>query len=69
MFYFLTMHGVPHLHVWRGLLNFHVHLQIFLARGLQLEKTSKVANVQYIAVRLFCHFIENYNLIISNVYI
>lgn len=29
-----------------------VYLQIFLARGLQLEKTSKVANIQYIEVVL-----------------
>lgn len=28
--------------------------QVLLARGLQLEKTSKVANVQYIEV---CYFI------------
>ena len=32
------------------LLNSCAQLQVFLARGLQLEKTSKVANVQYMAV-------------------
>ena len=38
-----------------GLLNLSAQLQVFLARGLQLEKTSKAANVQYIEV-LFLSF-------------
>ena len=35
------------------LLNMYAWLQVFLARGLQLEKTTKAANVQYILVLIF----------------